>query len=188
MKKKIYLIHGWSGSSKLGWFPFLKRLLEQKGFYVVAFDMPNTDKPKIEEWINFLEKNVKDLSDKTFFIAHSIGCQTVLRYLENKNVNKKIGGCIFVAGWFNLKPESAESEEEIQIATPWVETPINCEKIKNLCNNFLCFFSDNDPYVLVSDTDLFRKRLNAKIILEKNKGHYDSYEDLNLQKVLEFLN
>ena len=63
-----------------------------------------------------------------------MGCQAILRYLE-KLENKKIGGAIFVAGWFNLseftfKEEPADEEEERNIAKPWLETPMNFKKIK----------------------------------------------------------
>ena len=53
----------------------------------------------------------------------------------------------------------------------FMETPINFEKIKNL-SNFLCIFSDNDPYVPVSDTKIFRKELDAKIVIEHDKCHF----------------
>ena len=55
--KKVYMIHGWAGSSEDNWFPWLKENLEGKGVQVEVFDMPNTKRPKIEEWVRFLEKN-----------------------------------------------------------------------------------------------------------------------------------
>ena len=33
--------------------------------------MPNTDTPKIEEWVSFLDKQVDFLDDKTYFVGHS---------------------------------------------------------------------------------------------------------------------
>ncbi len=52
--KKIYLIHGWGGSdSSEGWFGWLKEKAKEKEFEVISFNMPNTDKPVIEEWVGF---------------------------------------------------------------------------------------------------------------------------------------
>jgi hypothetical protein len=34
--------------------------------------------------------------------------------------------------------------------------------------------SDNDPYVPLSDFDIFKKELSAKIIVEHNKEHIDT--------------
>ena len=38
---------------------------------------------------------------------------------------------------------------------------------------FFCIFSDNDPYIPLSDAEIFKDNLNAKIIIEHNKGHFD---------------
>ena len=78
--REVYLIHGWGGSSKGGWFDWLEDKL--KGRVIAkAFDMPNTDFPRIGSWVGFLQKNVKveDINEQTYFVGHSIGCQTILR-------------------------------------------------------------------------------------------------------------
>ena len=183
--KKVYLIHGWGGSSKSeGWFKSLKQKLLEKGIDIEAFDMPNTNTPKIEEWIGFLQKKIKNktLDEETYFIGHSIGCQTILRYLEKLPQNVKIAGCVFVAGWFNLK--GLDKEEE-KIAEPWLKTKINFDKVKKHCNNFLAIFSDNDPFVVLNNTKLFKHELNAKIIIKKNEGHFN--ETLKIPEIMTFL-
>ena len=55
--------------------------------------MPNTACPKIDEWVGTLNSKVDFLNDETYFIGHSIGCQTILRYLETKEITK-IGGIL----------------------------------------------------------------------------------------------
>ena len=81
--KKVYLVHGWGGSdSSEGWFGWLKKKSKENEIKVISFNMPNTNKPKIEEWVGFLEKNIKEIDKETYFIGHSVGCQAVLRFLE----------------------------------------------------------------------------------------------------------
>ena len=183
--KKIYLIHGWGGSSSGGWFDTLKTEFSKKGFQVESFDMPNTDYPKIEEWINLMNENIKEVSEETYFLGHSIGCQAILRYLEQLPENVKVGKCIFVAGWFDLIDESYEDDDEREIAKPWIKTPINFEKVKTHCNNFLAIFSTDDPFVALSEVDLFKERLGTKTIVEEKKGHFDDY--VNVQEILNFI-
>jgi len=187
--KKIYLIHGWGGSSGGGWFSWLKRSLEKQDFEVYVFDMPDSDNPKIEKWVKYLEKNIKDIDENTFLIGHSIGSQAIMRFLEKLPQNTKIGGAIFVAGWFNLKENSYESKKEEMIAKPWINTKIDFEKVKDHANNFLAIFSDDDPFVPLSDIELFKKRLNAKTSLLKNKGHFDTLEEFEeaYKKIKEFI-
>jgi len=186
--KKVYLIHGWGGSdSSEGWFGWLKRELKEKGIKIIVFNMPNTDYPKINEWVGFLKENIKeeDLNEELYFIGHSIGCQAILRYLETLNSNIKIAGCIFVAGWFNLKEETYEVKEEREIAKPWIETPIDFEKVKKHTTNFLAIFSDNDDCVPLSDSEIFKEKLNAKIIIKNNEGHFN--ETLEIKELIDFI-
>lgn len=186
--KKAYIIHGWDGSSSSEpWFAWLKKELPKKGFEVVAFDMPDTHKPKIKSWINFLIRNVKGLNEKTYFIGHSVGCQAVLRYLESLPANKKIAGCVLVAPWMHLDKNTIEEEGEevIEIAKPWMETPIDYKKIKNHTNNFLTIFSDDDPYVPLTNIKLFEKNLSAKSIIIKKQEHFN--ETKEIKEILEFI-
>jgi len=167
--KRVFLIHGWGGNPENNWFPWLKQKLEEQGFQVIVPSMPNAEEPKINVWVPFLTELVGEVDEETYFIGHSIGCQTIMRFLENQT--NKIGGIIFVAGFFNLP--YLETEEEKQIAKEWLETPIDTEKIKSLTQNIIAIFSDNDEDVPLSDSKLFEEKLKAKIIIEKDKGHFD---------------
>lgn len=123
MAKKVYIIHGWYDSSAGCWFPWLKKELESKGFAVEAPDMPNTKTPKINEWVGLL-KTIANLPNKdTYFVGHSIGCQTILRYIADLPDGTKAGGVLLVAPWLSSLTDL--NEEELEIARPWLETPIN---------------------------------------------------------------
>lgn len=183
--KKIYLIHGWGGSSRGGWFDWLREELEERGINVYAFDMPETNSPNISKWVSFLETNIKELDENVYFVGHSVGCQAIMRFLEKLPENIKIKGCVFVGGWFNLKEGASEDEEDRETARPWVETPINFEKAKNHCDNFLAIFSDNDPYVPLSDKEIFKEKLNAEIIIKNNHEHFKEVEQI--EEILEFI-
>ena len=183
--KKVYLIHGWGGSSRGGWCDWLREEVEEKGAKVIAFDMPETNSPKIDKWVGFLENNAKDFDGEIYFVGHSIGCQTIMRFLEKLPEDIKVKGCVFVSGWFNLKEEASEDDEDLKIAKPWLETPIDFEKVKKHCDNFLAIFSDNDPYVPLSDKELFKEKLNAEIIVKNNKEHFKEVEQID--EVLEFI-
>lgn len=149
--------------------------------------MPNTNYPKIKEWVGFLEKNIKkeDLNEETYFIGHSIGCQAILRFLEELPDEIKIAGCIFVAGWFNLKKETYEVEEDRKIAKPWIETSIDLKKVKKHTTNFLAIFSNNDPYIPLSDSEIFKEKLNAKIIIKHNEGHFNETQEI--KEIIDFI-
>ena len=170
MVKRAFLVHGWEGYPENCWFPWLKSKLEEKGFEVYAPAMPNTEEPKIEPWVNKLKEVVGKPDKDTYLIGHSIGCQTIMRYLQTLDEGTKIGGVIFVAGFFNLP--YLETQEEKDIAKPWLETKIDTDKLRKPTDNYVAIFSDNDPDVPLGDSELFKEKLGAKIIIEKDKGHF----------------
>ena len=171
MPKRIFLIHGWDGSSEGDWISWATEKFRQLGHTVIAPDMPHPEKPEIKEWVDYLKSIATSLDQNTYFIGHSIGCQTILRFLETQDI--KIGGAIFVAGWFNLiNLENAESET---IAKPWIETPMNFEKIKNNLNRSILILGDNDPWVPYEETKRdFETKLGAEAITLHNVGHITS--------------
>ena len=181
--KKVYIIHGWGGNSNEGWLAWLGKQLKEKGYEVAIPDMPNTETPKIEEWVGYLQKLIANPDENTFLVGHSVGCQAIMRYLE-KLENAKVGGAVFVAGWFNLT--GLESNEEKEIAKPWLETPIDFEKVRSAASSFAAILSDDDPYVPLAETkEMFEKKLGARVIVEKNKGHFTEDDDVfELPKIL----
>ncbi|MBI4117447.1 MAG: alpha/beta hydrolase [Parcubacteria group bacterium] len=186
--KRVFIVHGWGGYPEEGWFPWLKKELEKHNFLVEVPPMPNSNEPRIETWVNHLREIIIKPNEETFLVGHSIGCQTILRYLESLDPGEKVGGSVFVAGWFNLA--MYESDEEKRIAKPWIETPIDFEKVKSHCKKFVAVFSTNDPFVLINDNaPIFIEKLGIEDIkLEKNKGHFSGSDGLTeLPVVLEEL-
>jgi len=182
---KIYIIHCWDGTKEDGWYPWLDKELSNKNNKVYRLNMPNTANPKIEEWVSFLDKQIETLDDKTFFIGHSIGCQTILRYLQTKDICK-VGGILFVAPWLDLLDYAIEDEDSYNTAKPWLTIPINFEKIKKFTNNISCIFSDNDYFVSLDQKDIFEELLNVKTIIVNNKGHISQDDNVyELKEILE---
>ena len=137
--------------------------------------MPDTDNPIITSWINKLKEAIGKLENSDILIGHSIGCQTILRFLETLDNGKKAAKVVFVAPWMKLS--NLSGDEEWDIAKPWLETPIDFFKVKNKAKSFIAFFSDNDPWVpLEENVKIFREKLNPEIVILKNKGHFSEDE------------
>ncbi len=170
--KRVFIIHGWAGWPEEAWFPWLKVELENKGFVVSVPAMPDAAAPKMESWIPFLAQLVGKADSQTFFVGHSIGCQTIIRYLETLPANIKIGGCVFVAGWYDLR--NLDTEEEKRIAGPWVKTPRNDAKIKNiLSDKAIAIFSDDDPWVDSKNIIDWQVKAGAQTLLLRGQGHFN---------------
>lgn len=177
---KIYIVHCWDGTKDDGWYPWLDKKISDNDNKVFRFNMPDTANPKIDSWVSYLDKQVNQLDEHTYFVGHSIGCQTIMRYIEMKDT-KKIGGILFVAPWLDLLPEAISDEESYNTAKPWLNTPINFKKIKSIAPKITCIFSDDDYFVSLEQEKKFKELLDAKTIIVKEKGHIskeDGVEEL----------
>lgn len=150
--------------------------------------MPNPEEPTIEEWAGKLREIVGAPDEETHLIGHSIGCQTILRYLVSLAPGQKIGQAVLVAGWFDL--DNLETEEEKQIAKPWIETPMDFSSVKSHLQSITAILSDNDPFgYFESNRDIFEKQLGATVVVEPEKGHLSGGDAvMELPSVLEALN
>lgn len=175
--KRIFIIHGWSFGPDDNWTPWLKAELERLGYEVTIPAMPDTNEPVIEKWVPYLAEIVGTPDKDTYFVGHSIGCQTILRYLET--IDMPVGGALFVAGWFKL--ENLEDEETKELARPWTETPINAEKIKGVLPRSTLIISDNDPYGAFEENKRSFAELGTRIIEINGAGHLtteDGYAEI----------
>ena len=186
--KKVYIVHRWSGTPESDWYPWLKKELESRGFEVIVPQMPNTETPIISERVPFLSNIVGTPDENTYFVGHSIGAQTVMRYLETLPEGTKVGGAVFVAGWFKLGGAMEEEGEEVnRIAKPWTDTPIDFEKVKRICPHIDVFLSSNEPFNCIDENKkLFEEKLGATVTILENKGHFTKDDGIKeLPEVLE---
>ena len=170
--KRVFIIHGWGGGPQNDFLPWLGKEFEKFGYQVFIPDMPDTETPVIEKWVKHLSEIVGIPDEQSFFIGHSIGCQTILRYLESVKV--EVGGAVFVAGWFkleNLEVEDAEDEDAKEVARPWIETSINLKKVAKALPKSTLIISDNDPYGAFEENKKKFRELGSKILVLHNAGH-----------------
>lgn len=176
MKQRVFVVHGWAATPDMEWFPWLKNELERRGVEVFIPMMPDTYCPVIDAWVDTLRDTVGTLRETDMFVGHSIGCQTIMRYLE-RETGDAIKGFICVAGWFTLR--NLENEVEELIAKSWVEAPIDFDAVRRIAGPITAIFSDTDPYVELShNRDIFEHQLGARIIIEHDKGHFSEDNDI----------
>lgn len=183
--KKAIIVHGWDGNPNEPMHAWLAGELRARGYEVVVPRMPDPETPVIENWITKL-KEVANPSAETVFVGHSVGCQAVLRFVETFAPEIKIKGIVLVAPWMELDATTIEEEgEEIkEIARPWMETPINFQKIKTHAEHVTAIFSDNDPYVQLTQKDVFERELGAKTIVLHEFGHFTESDNVSEVQVL----
>jgi hypothetical protein len=172
MRPRVVIVHGWSGHSEEGWFPWLKRELEARGALVLSPDMPSPDRPDIFSWVTFLRDIVSTPTPWTYFVGHSLGAQAILRYIEGLPPTAKVGGALFVAGFERLGGKFHRLPEAQRALHPWLEAPIHWELIRGKAEEFVGIFSDNDEWVTVENIGIFHRKLGAETVLLHDHHHF----------------
>ena len=169
-QKRVFIVHRWGGSPDEPLYKWLKLELEKSGFEVVVPKMPNLEEPEIEAWVSKLKEIIGEPDKDTMLVGHSIGCQTILRYLEKLQPASKVGGVVFIAPWLTLS--NLESDEERRVAAPWLNTPIIETDVIKHAPKITAIFSDDDAYVPSENMEFFKRKFNAEVIIEHKKGHF----------------
>jgi len=184
--KRAIIVHCWGGNSKYAWYPSVQKELETLGYQVLVPDMPNTDTPKLSEWLPFLSNLIGTPDEDLVLIGHSVGTVVIMRYLESLKDNEKIGKSILVAGYTD--PLGFKELEN------FFETKLDFEKIKiKSKNGFVLIQSDNDPFVSEQYGIRLRDELGAKLVVKHNALHMSGSADgenacLDLPEVIENIN
>lgn len=143
--------------------------------------MPNPKAPNMTDWISALKEIVGQPEKQTIFVGHSVGCQAIMRYLETLSGETRIAGMVLLAPWMKLDQTTIEEEGEevIEIARPWMETPIDFDKVKMIAGKVIAIFSDNDVFVELHQKEFFEAKLGAETILEHEKGHFGPADNIS---------
>lgn len=169
MARRAVIIHGWDGQPDSGWLASLRLALEQQGFNVTAPALPHPDRPTIADWVATLARSVGQPDSQLVLIGHSIGCQTILRYLAQ--VATPIAGALLVAGFSTL--HNLATAEEKTIAAPWLVTPIDTAAVRIQCPHLRVYLSDNDAWVpLEPNRDWFTEQLGAEVVVCAQAEHF----------------
>lgn len=168
MTSRVFIVHGWEGSPEGNWFPWLKQTLEKRGIEALVPQMPDPKTPTQEEWLRKLDEVVDVPDSDTYFVGHSLGCITILRYLQHMNGNAKIGGAVLVAGFTD--------DLGIEHISDFFKEKIEWPKITSRCSKFVVINSDNDPYVAPRYNEILSKELNARKLVQPGMGHFNMKE------------
>ena len=168
--KRIILIHGWEKTPQEQWFPWVREKLTQDGYLVEAPEMPNTNTPKLDEWMDKLILLSPDAD--TVIIGHSLANALILKYLERSNT--KIKGAIMVAAWDWLLEDVKEFHHT------FFETDFDYEKIAQKDIPITIINSTTDPWIDFERSKKLATKINAKFISVENAGHFmerDGYKE-----------
>jgi len=160
----IFIFHGVGGCPEENWFPWLKQKLENQGHKVFIPQFPTPENQTLENWLKVLEQYKQYLDKHSILIGHSLGVPFILNVIEKHIVN-----AVFLVAGFVGK---ADNEFDEGMKT-FAQREFDWAKIKNNCNNFYIYHSDNDPYLSLEKAERVSKNLDTEIKVVKGAGHFN---------------
>jgi uncharacterized protein len=170
--KHVVIVHGWKGRPETNWKPWLKKELDSKGYEVDVPGMPETEHPIANDWVKKLTATVGKPTEDTYLVGHSLGCITILRYLETLKDDEQIGGVILVAGFGQRFPAYQGQHDS------FFDHELDWQRIREHCRNFVAVNSDDDPHIGLEQMELFHDRLDAKGVVLHGMGHFGSADNV----------
>lgn len=165
--KNFFIIHGSFGNSKEHYLPWLEKELKHKG-EVVCVDFPiGVDNQNYSNWANVLNKYKQKINKNSIFIGRSIGPIFIIKYLMRNNL--KIQKLISISGFNNFLVGDANYDEVN--ASMFVN---NLKEFKKNCNNVVCIYSENDPYVKLNALKSFADDIATTQVDIKDGGHFNT--------------
>lgn len=159
----IYVVHGYTANSQANWYPDLKNHLESENVAIHIFDMPNSHAPVEKEWLDFLEAKITNFDEKSIYIGHSLGCATILKFLEDKNTDN-IESLFLVSGFVENSPIPELSE--------FVKEKINYAKFIKTISNRIVISAEDDDIIPYQYSEILAKKLNAQFNLLRTGKHF----------------
>jgi len=152
--KKALILHWWEGTSKSHWLPWLWEELKSQGYEVIIPDLPNTEYPVVEDQVDFLKKlslwkrEYPKGEGLELIVAHSLGCQVWLKYIEEEKLNWLT--VLFIAPSYNYLADELwddRLDDAFFTMSNAFNVDYNFRHLNKLLNRFTVMLSDDDPYI-----------------------------------------
>lgn len=167
MKNNYLLIHGSFRNPFVNWIPWLRGEIENRNLEVYTPDFPTgLGYQTYNNWSNLLNSYVtaKILNKNTIIFAHSIAPVFICKFLIQNKI--KVKRLIFVWGFNNYFGINEEYDTVNQ--SMYLD---NLEEIKKYCDDIICYYTKNDPYVKYEAEKEFADTITNKQEIISNGGH-----------------
>ncbi len=176
----FFLFHGVGGCPDENWFGWIKTELENLGHKVFIPDFPTPEDQTLENWIRVIEKYDEYINEDTVLIGHSLGATFILSVLEKYKVNS----AYFIAGF-----TGAIDHKFDESMRTFAQKNFDWVTIKNNCQNFYVYHSDDDPYLPLEKGRDLANKLGVKLTFIPNCGHFNlSAGFTKFERLLEDIN
>lgn len=180
MKKKkgnrhFVLIHGYAETPDRVWFPWLEKVLLDRGATVETLRLPDPLRPRAKQWFDAALRAAKSWNGETVVVAHSLGGVAALRAIERSQ--KSVAGFVLIASPFCAL---------IRIS-PFIEffgERIDWEKLRRNAGTIDILQAKDDPLVPFDHALRYAEALKGRLTLVDKGGHFTAKSSEVLRRIV----
>jgi predicted alpha/beta hydrolase family esterase len=159
----MLLVPRWGGTAASDWYPWLRTQVDEP--VAVASLRPDPGAPTLAGMAAELAALAP--TEDTLLVGHSVGCQALLRHIASLPDGVRVRGLVAVAGWFQVDRPWAS-------ILPWLETPIDTERVREACGFVHVVLSDDDPFTADHRSNARQwKALGAEVTVVPGGRHFN---------------
>lgn len=174
--RRLLVIPRWAGRPESDFYPWLLTTLRTERPTLFgearALALPRPEEPDVAAWPQAISEALgsdPDVLANTYVLAHSVGCQALLRSLGQLPAGLSIAGFLAVAGWFTI-------DQPWDSIRPWLAPVPALERVRTAAPKRLVLLSDNDPFTRDSAANQreWEDRLGAHVKLAPSGLHFNA--------------
>lgn len=177
--RRLIIVPRWGGRPDADFYPWLLARLSSEHAelfsQVQVLDLPKPELPDVKTWpaaISTVLGTEPSRLENTYVLAHSVGCQALMRSLFELPDETRIGGALCVAGWWEI-------DRPWDSIRPWLAPLQKLSRIRTAMKKLRVLLSDNDPFTAdhVRNSKQWQDLLGAQVQLEPGGKHFNAAEE-----------
>jgi predicted alpha/beta hydrolase family esterase len=163
---RALLLHCWTGTPRVGWYPAAIETMSGLGFEVIAPTLPDTDDPDPAQWRRALVEAAGPPAADLVVLAHSLGTLAALRWLADHAGAEPLAAAMLVA-----PPLAATGIAQVD---RFLDPPLDLGRALANVRTSCVVISDQDKYLKPSPSRV-ASRLRAhgaQIVVMPGAGHF----------------
>jgi len=174
----VVIVHGWASAPGEGWLGWLADELRERGYEVIAPQMPHPRQPDIDEWLEKLREVVGERRHLVL-AGHSLGCAVLLQFVAGLDENVVVEKLVLIAGFYLEKT-----------TTHWPKhylTNTELVQMKEHIRDSYILYSDDDEMVAPERSLQLAEKLGAQVIELHQMGHFAPRRLTELPEALDII-
>lgn len=168
--KRVLVIHGWTNRRPVDhWQRRLVTALREQGHAVAYPQLPNTDNPILEEWLEVVANELSmlnELEGEFIVVGHSLGCLTWLNAVKEGVVTSPVDRVLLVAP---ADPDLCGEAATFQLD---LNDDSLRAKVHAASTTTTCVGSDSDPWLPRGVMDTFASPLSIPAVIVNGASHF----------------